>query len=121
MYYYYYWTPTINVLCITLIVGVHIASYILIQSYFVGDNIIPTRSIQSDLGVAICDNLHLSEHHNNVLSKAYNMLGLVHCTFRANVSTITKTKLYSYLLNPFSSYVLFNPMVSTPNARFYKT
>ena len=29
----------------------------IIQSYFLGENIIPTRSIQSDLGVVICDNL----------------------------------------------------------------
>ena len=72
----------------------------IIQSYFLGDNIIPTRSIQSDLGVAICDNLHWNEHHNNILSKAYNMLGLaiVHHTFCANVSTMTKTKLYICLI-----------------------
>ena len=66
----------------------------IIQSYFLGDNIIPTRLIQNDLGVAICDNLHWSEHHNNILSKAYKMLGLVRCTFCPNVSTMTKTKLY---------------------------
>ena len=63
----------------------------IIQSYFLGDNIIPTRSIQNNLGVAICDNLHWSEHHNNILFKAYKMLGLVSCTFCANVSTMTKT------------------------------
>ena len=71
----------------------------IIQSCFLGDNVIPTRSIQSDFGVAICDNyLQWSEHHNNILSKAYKMLGLVRRTFCANISTITKTKLYICLI-----------------------
>ena len=61
--------------------------------YFLGENIIPTRSIQNDLGVVICDNLHWSEHHNTIFSKAYMMLGLIRRTFCANVSTMTKTKL----------------------------
>ena len=68
---------------------VYINSTIL-QSYLFGNNIIPTRSTQSDLGVLICDNVQWSDHHNNILSKAYKMLGLVHCIC-ANASTLPKT------------------------------
>ena len=83
----------------------------IIQSYFLGDNIIPTRSIQNDLGVAICDNLQWSKHHNNILSKAYKMLGLVRRTFCANVSTMTKTKLYICLIRSQIMYcsILWRP------------
>ena len=83
----------------------------IIQSYFLGDNIIPTRSIQSDLGVAICDNLQWSEHHNSILSKAYKMLGLVRRTFCANISTMIKTKLYICLIRSQIMYcsILWRP------------
>ena len=63
------------------------------QSYLLGDNIIPTRSTQSDLGMDICGNLQWSDH-NSILSKTYEILGLVHHTFCDGASILTKTTLY---------------------------
>ena len=64
--------------------------------FLLGDNIIATHQINSkDLGMV---NLQRSDHYNNILSRAYQMLGLNHHTFCANASTLSKTKylLYSY-------------------------
>ena len=50
-------------------------------------------SQHKDLGVTFSTDLHWTEHHNIIIAKAYQTLGLLHLTF--NVSSIAAKNNYT--------------------------
>ena len=58
--------------------------------YFMGNSPIQAVHFCKDLGVNVSSDLSWSQHHNNIISRAYRQLSLVHCTFSMTASVKKK-------------------------------
>lgn len=72
-------------------------------SYAISDFTISSSAHHRDLGVYMSNDLSWSDHHNIIISKAYQSLGMIRRTFTTN-SVSTKRQLYLSLVRSQLSY-----------------
>ena len=66
--------------------------------YHLDDTIINQVEVQRDLGLMISGDLTWSCHYKSIATKAYKILGLLHCRFAHFHSVNVKSSLYTTLI-----------------------
>ena len=89
-------------------------------SYSIGNNVISKGTTHRDLGIIISSDLDLGPHHQHIISKAYQMLGLLRHSFSTNITAISKKHLYISLVRSQLMF-LFNTMETIFIKRYQTT
>ena len=79
---------------------------------------IMTRSVHKDLGITMSDDLSWNQHYEKIITKAYRMLGLLHCCLSQFQTVSAKRTLYLSLVR---SQVMYCSIVWRPNLIKYIT
>ena len=82
-------------------------------SYSTGNNVTSKVSTHRDLGIIISSDLDWEPHHQHILSKAYQKLGLLQCPFSTNITR------YIYIYHSIN--VLLYTMKTIPIKRYQTT
>ena len=79
-------------------------------SFLIGDELIPHRECFRDLGVTVTTPLSFNKHMDDIVSKAYSRLGLIHKLFLIK-SQKSVVRLYKSFVRPILEYscLIWNP------------
>ena len=73
-------------------------------TYELNNCLVNSQSSHKDLGVIISTDLQWHHHHDNILSKAYKIFGIIRRTFSQSNSVTTTIKLYTSLVRSQLTY-----------------
>jgi len=80
--------------------------------YRIASTDIVTWSVHKDLGIVMTDDLSWNQHYENIIPKAYRMLGLLHHCFSQFQTVPAKRTLYLSLVR---SQVMYCSIIWRPN------
>ena len=74
------------------------------ENYTMREEHLACSSSCKDLGVTVCTDLSWSQHHKNIIGKAYQILGLIRRTFGGSCNVETRKTLYLTLVRSKLTY-----------------